>query len=44
MARSTWEKSKTPSCGSRVAQVDSAMRITFMPARSIISMSSSVLS
>ena len=34
--RSTWLKSKTPSCGSSVPQVDSAIRTTLMPASFII--------
>ena len=37
--RSMQVKSKTPSDGSKVLQVDSAMRMVFMPARSIISIS-----
>ena len=43
-ARRTWVKSNTPSSGSSDAQVDSAIRMTLIPAFFIISMSVSIRS
>ena len=44
ITRSTWEKSNTPSWGSQVLHVDSAIRTVLIPAFFIISISLSSLS